>query len=246
VFYSLRKKLLHLKHKRTNHYSVFRWRDLVLLLDTKDYISRKILIGGGFEPDLVDAIERRLALRKPALFVDVGANLGLYSGIAARAGVAEIHAFEPNPRLLAFQRANIAMNDLRNIEVHAYGLSDIDADDQDFLISPRSNSGLSKFGKRPSNNDDWQLGRISVRRLDGVLTHSGQIVILKVDVEGAEPRFLAGAKTFLTSNRCDLFIEIIDGRAEVSPLLAAMGYRQQSAFKASNFWFANYDVHATP
>jgi FkbM family methyltransferase len=242
LFYSLRKKFLHLKHKRTDHYSVFRWRDLVLLLDTKDYISRKLLIGGGFEPDLVAAIERRIAQRKPTLFIDVGSNLGLYSCIAARAGVPEIHSFEPNPRLLAFQRANIAMNDLRNIEVHACGLSDIDADDQDFLISPRSNSGLSKFGKRPADDDDWQLGRISVRRLDGLFTHSRQTVMVKVDVEGAERRFLAGAKAFLTSNSCDLFIEIIDGRAEVSPILAAMGYAQQSEFAADNFWFANYDV----
>ena len=245
MFYSLRKKFLHLKHKRTNHYSVFRWRDLILLLDTKDYISRKILIGGGFEPDLVDAIERRISLRKPALFIDVGSNLGLYSCIAARAGVPEIHSFEPNPRLLAFQRANLAMNDLRNIEVHACALSDIDADDQAFSISPRSNSGLSKFGTLPTD-DDWQLGRISVRRLDGLLARSGQTVMVKVDVEGAEGRFLAGARAFLTYNRCDLFIEIIDRRADVSPVLAAMGYSQQREFEASNFWFANYDVDAAP
>ena len=246
MFYSLRKKLLHLKHKRTNHYSVFRWRDLVLLLDTKDYISRKILIGGGFEPDLVDAIERSISLRKPALFIDVGSNLGLYSCIAARAGVAEIHSFEPNPRLLAFQRANFAMNEFRNIEVHACGLSDFDADDQDFLISPRSNSGLSRFGNRPADDDDWHVGRIPVRRLDGLFTHSGQVVMVKVDVEGAERRFLAGAKAFLTNNRCDLFIEIIDGRAEVSPILAAMGYAQQREFAANNFWFTNYEVLPHP
>jgi FkbM family methyltransferase len=241
LFYSLRKKLLHLKHKRTNHYSVFRWRKLVLLLDTKDYIARKILIGGGFEPDLVDAIESRISLRKPAVFVDVGSNFGLYSCIAAKAGVPEIHCFEPNLRLIAFQHTNFAMNDFRNITVHECGLSDIDADDQDFLIAPRSNSGLSKFGNLPTNRN-WQPARISIRRLDGLLAHSNQIAMVKVDVEGAEQSVLAGAKRFLTTNRCDLFVEIIDDLGSTTSMLAAMGYSQRREFGAKNFWFTNYEA----
>jgi FkbM family methyltransferase len=241
LLYSLRKKLLHLKYKRTNHYSVFRWRNLILLLDTKDYIARKILIGGGFEPDLVDAMMSTISLRKPSVFVDVGSNFGLYSCLAASGGVPEIHSFEPNPRLVAFQRANFAMNDFRSIKVHELGLSDADADDQEFLISPRSNSGLSKFGKL-ATDENWQPRTISVsvRRLDGLLAHSNQAVILKIDVEGAEQFFVAGAKTFLTNNSCDLFIEIKQDLRTTQWALAALGYALQQEFRDGNFWFANY------
>lgn len=237
MLYALRKKLLHLRHKRTRHYAVFRWRHLVLLLDTKDYISRKILIGGGFEPDLMTAIERRISLRQPSVFVDVGSNFGLYSCLAASAGVPEIHAFEPNPRLLAFQRTNFLLNDFRGITVHECGLSDVDADDQDFLISPRSNSGLSRIGV--AADAPWQAGKIRLRRLDGLLTHSNRTAILKIDVEGAERSFLAGARTFLARNRCDLFIEINEGLDATRSLLSSLGYSERRAFADANFWFTN-------
>lgn len=239
MLYSLRKKLLHLKYKRTNHYSVFRWRNLVLLLDTKDYISRKILIGGGFESDLVDAITSSISSRKPSMFVDVGSNFGLYSCIAAAGGVPEVHSFEPNPRLVAFQRTNFAMNDLRRVKIYEFALSDVDADDQKFLISPRSNSGLSKFEKL-ATDENWQSGTISVRRLDGVLAHSSQTVLVKIDVEGAEQFFVAGAKTFLVNNSCDLFIEIKQELEATRAALAALGYSQQREFRDGNFWFTNY------
>jgi len=241
LLYSLRKKLLHLKYKRTNHYSVFRWRNLVLLLDTKDYITRKILIGGGFESDLVDAITSTISLRRPSVFVDVGSNFGLYSCIAAGSGIPEIHSFEPNPRLVAFQRTNFAMNDFRGIKVYELGLSDADADDQQFLISPRSNSGLSKFEKL-ATDEKWRPGTISVsvRRLDGLLVHSNQTVMVKIDVEGAEPFFLAGANTFLMNNSCDLFIEIKQDLRTTRLALAALGYSEKREFRDGNFWFTNY------
>jgi FkbM family methyltransferase len=239
LFYSLRKKLLHRRHRRTDHYSVFRWRDLNLLLDTKDFIARKILIDGGFEPDFLAAIEDRIARRKPAVFVDVGANFGLYGCIAASRGVPEIHSFEPNPRLAAFQRANFAMNGFSNIEIHECALADAAADDQDFLVSPRSNSGLSKLGNL-TPDENWQHRKISLRRLDDVLSHTGGSAMLKVDVEGAERSFLAGAQRFLTNNRCDLFVEINEDFEETDALLTASGYARMKTFMDNNYWFANH------
>jgi FkbM family methyltransferase len=209
------------------------------LLDTKDYISRKFLIGGGFESDLVDAIISAISLRKPSVFVDVGSNFGLYSCIAAVGGVPQIHSFEPNPRLVAFQRTNFAMNDFRGIKIHGFGLSDVDADDQQFLISLRSNSGLSRLEKLAADQN-WQSGTISQRRLDGLLAPSNRTVIVKIDVEGAEQFFVRGAKTFLMSNSCDLFIEITQDFETTRSALAALGYAQLREFHDGNFWFTNY------
>ena len=236
MFYSFRKKFLHRRHRRTDHYSVFRWRDLNLLLDTKDYVARKILIGGGFEPDFLAAVEDAVARRSPEIFVDVGAHFGLYACVAASHGVAEIHSFEPNPRLAAFQRANFAMNGFSGIHVHECALGDLDADDREFLVSPRSNAGLSKVGGAVPNQN-WQSRRISLRRLDGLLPHADKSAVLKVDVEGGEQSFLAGAERFLRENRCVLFIEINDDLEKTSRQLGAMGYDRTRAFADNNYCF---------
>lgn len=57
------------------------------------------------------------------VFLDIGANKGLYSLFMSRYQK-EIHAFEPYEPVLKKFRASVANNGIRNIVIHPVGLGD--------------------------------------------------------------------------------------------------------------------------
>lgn len=136
----------------------------------------------------------KLLGRPPAVVLDVGANLGDYTGsVLGRFPNATVHAFEP---------ANAAREALVSrfgsggqVSIHATALSD--ADGEATLWSDRAGSGLSSLSKR-------RLGHFGIRfenrqqvrteRLDGVLGRLGigHVDWIKLDVEGHELAVLRG------------------------------------------------------
>jgi FkbM family methyltransferase len=178
---------------------------------------------------LAQAIERRLAAGGSFTFVDVGANVGLYSlFVATRAGSrARILALEPQPGIVDRLRFNLAANPDVKVEVLPLAVSDhegtvtlrIDADD----------SGGTRIDR------DAVAGRVETvsvpcRPLLAILNDAGVTAIdaLKIDVEGAEDLalvpFLRDAPSGLLPGV--VLIEDTSGqwRTDVFALLAQHGY----------------------
>jgi len=104
--------------------------------------------------------------------------------------------FDPNPLAVQRLRENIALNQLRNIEVHAVGLSDKYAQ-LPFRIRPH-NLGASRF---QSDSDEGTMALpvvIGDDYLEGL--HSPQVDFIKVDVEFHEPEVFCGLRR--TIARC--------------------------------------------
>ena len=90
------------------------------------YVTKNMFYNG------LDAYEYNwlfLDLAKNArCFLDVGANIGLYSVMAAKINPSmKIHAFEPGKGAVHFLRENIVLNELSNVHVHEVAVSDRDA-----------------------------------------------------------------------------------------------------------------------
>lgn len=127
-----------------------------------------------------------------AVVVDVGANIGLYTLHAARAvGLAgQVHAFEPTPAVHDLLAENVQVNGHREsgvVRLHRLALADEDGE-ANFAVYGDNNGHNSLYPK--SGDDD--LLRVPVRRLDDVLGDEVALDVVKVDVEGAELRVLAG------------------------------------------------------
>jgi FkbM family methyltransferase len=141
---------------------------------------------------------------RPSIFIDVGANVGLYSCIAGRHRVApRIVAFEPDPRNFAGLARNITLNacdDLIEARPHAVG----DVEGEAFLhIAPLANSGLSTIRQDGTH-------RVRVTPLACAFMLRDETIAVKIDVEGHEPSVLRGAQGLFSDNYGFAMIEAHD------------------------------------
>lgn len=128
--------------------------------------------------------------------VDVGANIGVHTLLAARSvGVGgRVLAIEAHPRTFAALEDNLRLNACGNVtavqaaagpETGTVRLSDR-ADDDRNQVSPRGEL------------------EVPMRRLDGVCAGSGPVALLKIDIEGFELPSLRGAAELLGRTECVL------------------------------------------
>lgn len=92
----------------------------ILLADRHDWTNRACITGlYGYE--LFNLIHD---LPKNAIFMDIGANCGVFSMVAAaHLSDGKVYAFEPNPVVFAKLAANISLNKAANISPFCFGLA---------------------------------------------------------------------------------------------------------------------------
>jgi FkbM family methyltransferase len=165
-------------------------------LDLAEYIQRMIYLGA-YERQETRWVRRWL--RRGMTFVDVGANVGYYSLLAAsRVGPeGRIFALEPSPVAAGRLKATVQENRLENVRVVQAGLSDRPAESLLFL-PPGDNHTPSMLG-----GDGCSSVPVFVRTLDDCLAEwqLDRIDLLKVDVEGYEPRVFAGGEQALVQGQ---------------------------------------------
>jgi FkbM family methyltransferase len=133
------------------------------------------------------------------VFVDIGAHIGEYTLLAAKAvgPTGQVHAFEPQTELAALIERSAQMNDFHNVTVNASAVSDR-IGQQRFTI--RRDLSCSSLSQADSYGDHRILSRrcVPVDTLDHYcLTRGIQPHVVKVDVEGAELSVLKGAARLL-------------------------------------------------
>jgi FkbM family methyltransferase len=176
----------------------FEWRELKLMIDAC----------------------RRL---EPAIFLDVGANIGLYACVLGQHKLApRIVAFEPDRDNFARLQANIALNDLADVVEAQHAAVADKAGSVTLLPSGGSNRGMSRI--EPGAGGGYEVTSLA---LDAFVPLRGATVALKVDVEGYEAQVLTGAEQLLSQNRGFAQIEARedDAAALVAERMASFGWR---------------------
>ena len=134
---------------------------------------------------LTDAIARRSG--EPFTFVDIGANVGLYSlFVASRAQAARILAIEPQPGILDRLRFNLAVNPHVAVTVLPIALADREATVE--LVLDPSDSGGTHLETQARPAVGQNVVNVPCRTLSAVIGEAGfsRVDALKIDVEGAE------------------------------------------------------------
>ena len=156
----------------------------------RDNLSEKRVFGASqfwdFEERAVLA-ETISSSASPFVFVDAGANVGLYTLAARSAGAVRGVAIEPDPENLRRLRFNLAASGADEITVADCALSDTDAEIR--LSSAGSNRGeIAVSDVAPSDEGT----SVAARPLLDVMRDVGldRIDALKMDVEGMEDRVL--------------------------------------------------------
>jgi len=129
-------------------------------------------------------------LRPGDNFLDIGANTGVYSILASACigPLGYIDAFEPVERTAARIEEQAALNGLDRLHVHRLAVSDRVGE----LEFGYSNSDAMMHMRRPGEGGQGKL-RVKSVTLD-TFEHYKSYSVGKMDIEGAEPLALAGAK----------------------------------------------------
>jgi FkbM family methyltransferase len=214
---------------------VERW-GMRLRLHPRDNGCEKNLL---FTPRMYEPIElrelgadiaRASSEGQPFVFVDIGANVGLFSlFVAARAGErARILAIEPEPGNLRRLDFNIRANPHAPITVLPIALSD-EAGDLAIELNRRDRGG-SRTMKIAQAGTPADMVRVSSQTLLGVLSleHIDAIDALKIDVEGMEDVILHPFFRVASPQICPRLMIIEDSRAswkvDLISILLAKGY----------------------
>ena len=187
------------------------------------------------------------ALGPGDVFLDVGANVGFFSLLAARlvGPGGGVYAIEPVPTNVRHIEANVRRNAFENvfvIEAAATG----EAGTATLLLAKHpGGAAIASAGPPPDPAGELQVRTVSI---DGLVA-SGQIPapnVVKIDVEGAELDVLAGMGITLREHRPVLVCEV-DGRdgatvdakrLEVEGALEAAGYdieRLQRSYSSTDW-----------
>lgn len=196
-------------------------------------------------PEL-DNFMRRCAELRPEVFIDIGANIGLYSCILLRnASVPRAILFEPDRLNLIQLKANLLINDLLDLtEVHEVALGD--APGRLRLVPGTIDGGFSRIFDGAALNGaalDGTAYEVQVVRLDDVISLSGRRLAIKIDVEHFECKVIAGMERTLRQNRCIVQIEAFETRDRVLAMMATAGYDLVKIF-TPNFIFDNAAANA--
>jgi len=175
-------------------------------------------------------------------FVDIGANLGLYSLLARVAGADNTIVFEPEPRHAAFLARNGAHFD----HVYDCALSSRSGP-AELHVAVADQPGVSSLSASPGEDIYAGSTVVQARTLDEVvaLTPSAgwdRVRLVKIDVEGHEVETVRGMSRFLRDGGCpEVWCEVRgpysrrapDTWVDVTMLMHEAGYRPHLCVEAA-------------
>jgi FkbM family methyltransferase len=185
------------------------YRHTYILLPLSSRISKSIYFNQ-YEINEIHFIER--FLKKGDVFIDIGANFGLYTILAAsKAGTTgKVIAFEPGTLNFNKLKKNVLYNSqFKNIDIYNLGLSNQNSE-LDLKLGGQGYDAWSSYGQ-PSMGEEITTEKTIVRTLDDFLSeksYNRKIDLMKIDVEGWEKKVLLGAKN--TLNKDDAPVLLIE------------------------------------
>lgn len=158
----------------------------------------------------------RSLLSSANYFVDIGANTGLYTLLAACLYPnLQVYAFEPVPEIAARLQANIKQNQLANVEMIPCVVSDIDGELPVYIPQGRKKLTTNASTRADFRRADRIIQICSVT-LDSFIKNKKipAIDLLKIDTEATEPAVLAGGLEILRQHKPLIICEVLYGRTE--------------------------------
>ena len=197
-------------------------------LDRTDETGSRLLMSDSYEPTETRIMKEFV---KPCMTViDIGANIGYYTLLFARAVGKEgmVYAFEPAPQAFSLLQRNLRENNLDGIvKLFSVALSDHEGAAELFINEyNKGNNRLYKSGNMRSIS-------IRLKRLDDVISASEHVDFIKMDIEGAEVLALRGMRELLKRDRPVIVMEYWPRRfkklnttvEELFEMLSALDYK---------------------
>lgn len=161
---------------------------LKMVVQPPDAIQTMILLTGRWEPQISRYLEARL--RPGDIFIDVGANIGHHTLLAAHlvGPTGRVYAFEASPSIYRKLVRNIELNDASNIVVTNKAVASKPGK-LDFWLASDKNLGHSTTVSQLASDEGMRLeAQVDADTLEHLLPADvlSRARVIKIDVEGAE------------------------------------------------------------
>lgn len=156
-----------------------------MLLNSNDLIQKACLLTNKFEPDVFNLHKK--ILKKGDIYLDVGANCGVFSLLASKliGSTGKVLAIEPNPKTNVNLQHNKSLNlNANNILIYCCAVGG--KEELCWLkIPPNENSGLAKITLQKTH---YQSVIVAMFKLSKIIKKQKikKIKLLKIDTEGTE------------------------------------------------------------
>ncbi|MGA0840932.1 MAG: FkbM family methyltransferase, partial [Pseudomonadales bacterium] len=215
---------------------------------TEDLIQKYIYYFGVWEPNLSDVLYQRFKTLPTRHFIDIGANIGYFSLLAAKtlAPPARVIAIEAHPQIHAHLSRNISRNSVSNIQaIHAAVLDR--QGEVSLFDGPKGNTGSSTI--LPSRFAQSSAQPVPASPLgllvdNETLKHTGTI---KIDVEGAEVQVVKGLADVMDHLPQDIIFTLeitpeligLEGRDYIFQFFESRGFQAyaiQNSYDPETYW----------
>jgi FkbM family methyltransferase len=187
-------------------------------------VPRKLARDGlaGYERPAVSCFLATLDNAGSGAFFDVGANVGLYAGLASALTERPVVAFEPTPELAGVAR-RFALDNHLGFRTESIALGGRTGTATLYSSDSTDSSNSPAAGFRKSSKQQ----RVPVETLDDYVKRSGLTpAVIKVDIETTEPEVLFGAADTIKVHRPWILCGVLAGRVEerLTEALTPHGY----------------------
>lgn len=237
-----------LKGLAADRYEIYRVEGGLIYLNLHESAMMVQRAMSAYEPAKHALVRRRL--RPGMTFIDVGANKGDFTLLAARlaGNSGTVISIEPEPENQLILQRSIELNAYSNIRVLHIALSD-----RDGIANLQIGSTSGSHTLCPEFNG-LRTVAVPIRTLDGVVAEQqlGLVDMIKVDVEGWELPVLRGAAQTLRANpRIILLLDLPkegEKRRAIGEFLGPFGFTYYSdcdeVAPTRNLPAAAYDIAA--
>ena len=193
-------------------------------VNPSETINRAIFLYGTFEISETRLVQ---ALVRPGMTVlDVGANIGYYTIIAARlvGESGRVFSFEPSTTTRALLEANVKRNAFQNVVIRPEALAERTGEVGFYPSTQASNQGISSI--IPTDDRPAEI-TVPCSRLDDFVGNMGdrRIDLIKMDIEGAELQAIRGGRQVLGRSDGPPIIFEAHDLAPVAGALRELGYQ---------------------
>ena len=219
---------------------VVKRRGAKFVLDPRNWLDRHLAMWRPYEDDLIAHAAATMERERLNVFIDIGANFGIYTVLLGRLPfVTEVIAFEPVRRNFNQLLANVFANRLDDkVEAHRLALGETH-ESLVIHIDPQS-TAIARFDPKLENRnaENFTLREtVAVVPLDSVIVRKQMRAFVKIDVEGHAAAVLRGMSRLLADNDLVIQVELFaEEEQAVVELMSDRGYAAAETFGRDRYF----------
>ena len=194
-----------------------------------------------YENNTINFIKTKLDnYNTKSYFIDVGANIGIYSLYFKKKYSSKVELFEPDINNINLLKKTKSINKFKFFKINSFCLSDSNSNKEFLLDDIRGMTGTLSNDRNFIQKHQKLKKKISVKtkKFDSIYSFKNKIFLIKIDVEGHEIEVFKGMLKAIKHNKPMLIIESNKNNIKyIKKKLVTFGYKYKFISKDLNYIF---------